>query len=71
MCRVRFRHQSAYDIPKGCGVHLVCQESKDDEYSSNKVGGGGVEPTEQKRHRTYLLESENPQQKKHRGPNSM
>ena len=73
MCRVRFRHPYPFakKILKGCGVHLVCQESKDDEYSSNKVGGGGVEPTEQKRHRTDLLESENPQQKKHRGPNSM
>ncbi|KAK9930872.1 hypothetical protein M0R45_018178 [Rubus argutus] len=71
MCRVRFTHPYADKFLKGCGVHLVCQESKDDEYSSNKVGGGGVEPTEQKRHRTDLLESENPQQKKHRGPNSM
>ncbi|KAK9930878.1 hypothetical protein M0R45_018183 [Rubus argutus] len=71
MCGVRFSNPYADKILKGCGVHLVCQESKDDEYSSNKVGGGGVEPTEQKRHCTDLLESENPQQKKHRGPKSI
>ncbi|KAK9930876.1 hypothetical protein M0R45_018181 [Rubus argutus] len=76
MRRVQFRENlDSAIMPKSSGVHLVCQQSKDDEYSSNKVGGGRVEPTEQRRHRgandTSVLESENPQQKKHRGPNSM
>ncbi|KAK9901199.1 hypothetical protein M0R45_002170 [Rubus argutus] len=67
MCELDCPPNSKRNI-ESCGVHLVCQQSKDDEYSSDKVF---VEPTQQNRHRTGLLESENPQQNKHRGPDSM